>query len=380
MRENGRADRFNEKAKRATLPEKQQEERSGLSKEERMAAILRAWKESKDSHEFVHALEEEGFYLARGDKRDYVVIDRAGEVHSLSRQLAGTVKSKEIKALLATDYHPDKLPDVETARAHARQMRDYMKEEKESDRGLQEKVERLRQQQEAHRRDALARDHQARRARLESERRDLLDRMAAERQALADLQNAEREGVIAARKPPGRIIAFLSRITGIQALIDARRQRHDAARDHDHARQAEALAARHNREQQEMTRRDRNLAAIEAREKHSLETALAREEFQRVIEPAREITPEFTRAAEPEPQRDLTDAGGEKEPRKSLFNRIAGVFRQKTITPEFEKAAALPVPEPREEDERRQTPDDDLAEALRRRANRKDRDRDGPER
>jgi hypothetical protein len=126
----------------------------------------------------------------------------------------------------------------------------------------------------------------------------MLDRMAQERQALADLQRGENDGVASSRKPPGRIVAFLSRITGIQAWIDYRRHRDDEARQQDHRRQAQALDARHERERQEIDRRARDLAAIDAREKHSLETALAREDFQRIAgRDDKVLQPEFTRAA-----------------------------------------------------------------------------------
>ena len=56
---------------------------------------------------FVKALEDRGYFLARGDKRSYVVVDLYGEIHSLSRQLDG-VKAKDLKARLA-DYPLDKL-------------------------------------------------------------------------------------------------------------------------------------------------------------------------------------------------------------------------------------------------------------------------------
>lgn len=300
-RENGRKDRFNDRAKASNLAEKQQEARSGISKEERMAAILRAWKEARDAHGFVTALEQEGYFIARGDSRDYVVIDRAGEVHSLTRQLAGTIKGNEVKALLAADYPPDKLHDVETARQHAQAVRDYLRQEQldqERERGIHEKAEALRARQAELRRQDLDRRQRERRATVERERLTMLDRMAQERQALADLQRGENDGVASSRKPPGRIVAFLSRITGIQAWIDYRRHRDDEARQQDHRRQAQALDARHERERQEIDRRARDLAAIDAREKHSLETALAREDFQRIAgRDDKVLQPEFTRAA-----------------------------------------------------------------------------------
>ena len=52
--------------------------------------------------------------LARGDKRDFVVVDRAGETHSLSRRIEGA-KAKDIRDRLA-DLDPASVPTVDQAR------------------------------------------------------------------------------------------------------------------------------------------------------------------------------------------------------------------------------------------------------------------------
>jgi len=119
MQKNGRKDRFNDKAKQSNHHEKQQQERSGTSKEERMQAIAAARHEHKDPHAFVKALEEKRYHLARGDSDRYVILDQAGEVHSLYRQVEG-MRAKEIKAFLGEAYPLEELRDVETARAAAR--------------------------------------------------------------------------------------------------------------------------------------------------------------------------------------------------------------------------------------------------------------------
>ena len=95
---------------------------TSVPKEDRMAAITAVWYEhNEDPHAFVKALEKAGYHLARsateryaGDKGRYVVIDLAGEVHPLAREIEG-VRTKQIKAFLGADYPLDKLPDVETA-------------------------------------------------------------------------------------------------------------------------------------------------------------------------------------------------------------------------------------------------------------------------
>ncbi len=64
-------------------------------------AIGQAWDKSDTAAAFNAALTDQGLILAKGDKRAHVVIDEQGEIYSLSRQLRGTAKAKEIKARLA---------------------------------------------------------------------------------------------------------------------------------------------------------------------------------------------------------------------------------------------------------------------------------------
>jgi hypothetical protein len=59
-------------------------------------------------------LEQAGYRLARGDKRDFVVIDPAGEVHSLARRIEGS-KAADIRARMA-EVSRDTVPTVEEAR------------------------------------------------------------------------------------------------------------------------------------------------------------------------------------------------------------------------------------------------------------------------
>jgi hypothetical protein len=63
---------------------------------------------------FRHALEASGDYvLACGDRRDFIIIDRAGDDHSLGRRLG--MKAKDLRAYMA-DLDPASLPGVEQAK------------------------------------------------------------------------------------------------------------------------------------------------------------------------------------------------------------------------------------------------------------------------
>src|ERR1019366_1720292 len=102
---------FNDRAKQENLGEKQQQERTGITKAGRMAEITACWTTTKTGPEFVRAMEDKGYYLARGDKRTYVVIDLYGEIHSLSRQLGGVAKRKELMDSLSS-YPPAQQPRI----------------------------------------------------------------------------------------------------------------------------------------------------------------------------------------------------------------------------------------------------------------------------
>lgn len=93
--------------------EQQQAERTGLTVAEAKAAIQGAWQRSDDGAGFARELDMAGYVLARGDRRELVIIDREGGLHSPRRRLG--LKAAEIKTRCA-DLDPASLPDVEEAR------------------------------------------------------------------------------------------------------------------------------------------------------------------------------------------------------------------------------------------------------------------------
>src|SRR5262249_28035214 len=57
---------FNRASDTKNLTEIQQEERTGITKQERMAAITEAWRQTSTARDFIGALEARGYYLTRG--------------------------------------------------------------------------------------------------------------------------------------------------------------------------------------------------------------------------------------------------------------------------------------------------------------------------
>ncbi|MEO1152199.1 MAG: relaxase [Pseudomonadota bacterium] len=106
-----------------TLAEWQQAKRNDVDPREIKSAIQQCWEVSDGTAAFGHALQERGFYLARGDRRGFVAVDYNGEIYSLSRAL--NLKAKDLKAKLG---NADSLPSVaETKREIANRMTPVIK-------------------------------------------------------------------------------------------------------------------------------------------------------------------------------------------------------------------------------------------------------------
>lgn len=97
----------------------QQAERGGIDHRERKAQVTALYEASDTGPAFKAALEDAGYVLARGDRRDFVILDDDAKVHSLGRQLPG-VKAADLRAFMA-DVDSESLPSVKEARAAIRE-------------------------------------------------------------------------------------------------------------------------------------------------------------------------------------------------------------------------------------------------------------------
>lgn len=95
---------------------------SGIDPKAMKAELTELWQHADSGQAFAAALAERGYILARGDRRDFCVIDAAGDEHSLARRVSG-VKTADIRARMA-DIDREALPSVEEGRALARQRLD----------------------------------------------------------------------------------------------------------------------------------------------------------------------------------------------------------------------------------------------------------------
>lgn len=93
--------------------EKAMEAATGLSRDERIAVITDCYFKSDSPEALANALEAAGFMLAIGDQRAFVVVDTAGEIHSLARQIDGA-RTADVKKKLE-GLNASMLPTAERA-------------------------------------------------------------------------------------------------------------------------------------------------------------------------------------------------------------------------------------------------------------------------
>ena len=94
-----------------TLEEWQQAKRVGKDAKKLKAMFQERWAISDGKASFANALAEQGFILAKGDRRGIVAVDHDGEAYAVTRWVG--LKTKQVRARLG---EPDSLPTV--AEAH----------------------------------------------------------------------------------------------------------------------------------------------------------------------------------------------------------------------------------------------------------------------
>ncbi|SMX39422.1 Relaxase/Mobilization nuclease domain protein [Octadecabacter ascidiaceicola] len=109
-----------------TLEEWQQAKRQGLDPREVKQTFQQAWERCDSQIGFKNALEDRGYFLARGDRRGFVALDVDGNVHSIAKWTG--LKTKDVNAKLGS---PEKLPSVDETQSELRskvsdQMRGYI--------------------------------------------------------------------------------------------------------------------------------------------------------------------------------------------------------------------------------------------------------------
>lgn len=97
----------------------QQAERTGIDPRAFKDQVTALYQASDSGPAFQQALDAQGLMIAKGDRRDFVVIDPSGEVYSLARQIRG-VTATDLRSFMA-DIDPEALPSVAAAKALQRE-------------------------------------------------------------------------------------------------------------------------------------------------------------------------------------------------------------------------------------------------------------------
>lgn len=236
------------------LREIAQADRAGLSAAERRAVITAAFRQSDSAQAFVNALRERGYRLAQGDQRGFVVVDQAGHVHSLARQIDGA-RAKDVKAKMAPRTPAD-LPTVKDVRKRIAAEREQQALEPDSAPRLRRTKEELRKRQ------------AGRRAKLATERQALELKQRQERMALHTAQKKERERPFA--RAASAVLALFGKIPVFRSVLGPLYRNPKLNMAQRHRLENEALSRRYERERKNLERRDHALKRVDARENRSM--------------------------------------------------------------------------------------------------------------
>jgi hypothetical protein len=102
--------------------ELRQEERTGIKGKQVKIEVTAAYQASDSAEAFRAALDAAGYVLAQGDRRDFVVVDQMGGIHSLARRIDGVNAAglREFMAPIDRDSLPSADDAVEIAEERAR--------------------------------------------------------------------------------------------------------------------------------------------------------------------------------------------------------------------------------------------------------------------
>lgn len=251
-----------------TLAEKAQAEETGITPDQRRAEITNAYEQSDGPDAFINALEQQGYVLAQGDRRGYVIVDKFGNPHSLTRYVEGH-KARDIRVKLAP-LTPEDLPTVDEAKDIVRQ-RNQAREDGERER-RQRRIDELRgKYQQAH-----LEFQEQRRTKLRIKEQKLLTGQQAERLSLHAAQERASSGLIF--RVRSAVASLIGSAPGLRSVLGPIQKLTHLDPKEKQALEREALARRHARERQEIARLKRALAKLETRERAALEKKLRRAE------------------------------------------------------------------------------------------------------
>lgn len=254
----------------ATMAENAIARETGITPEQRQAQITAAYTRSDTGKAFQRALVEAGYIIAQGDKRRYVVVDRFGKIHSLTRHIKGHT-ARDIKFRLAAALAFGDLPTVDRAKDYIHQHQQAIEDRRRAqvDRGKDRAIDALRARQ------------AARRIPLGQKEQEFLVTHAAERMGLHAAQTEETVKIVTARgtflyRIKTAVLNLLRRAPALRSVLAHITRDTEMDLTQRHALENQALQARHDCERAMIEREKRSMATVEKRELKALEQALRR--------------------------------------------------------------------------------------------------------
>jgi len=249
-----------------TLAEKAQEDQTGITLAQRREEITGCYEQADNAQTFISALEQKGYVLARGDRRGFVVVDKFGSPHSLTRYLNGH-KAKEIKHRLAP-LTPEDLPTVDQAKEIVRRRKQAQ------DEGEGEQQRKLAEQRRRKAIEALTAKHEQARTDLLAKEQELLTRQQSETLSLHAAQKTEASGILF--RVRSAVSDLLGKTPGLRSVLcHIQKLTHLDPKERHHM-ESTALARRHVREKMDFARGKRLRTRIETRERQALDKVLRR--------------------------------------------------------------------------------------------------------
>ena len=229
---------------------------SGIAVAERRAAITACYRRADSAEAFINALEEAGYILARGDKRCFVVVDIAGHVHSLARQIEGA-RMRDVRAKLE-GLDPSRLPPVERAKVQTAQRAQ-----------AQQDVARITIKRQAEAKEAaekLRTVQRKRRATLDLLWQKMKIRQMHEWKVLLAHIKGEEDRHLRRHWSQIGLARYLHKIAVIRQLLAYYAERRKKSLEEYHQQLKESLRRRHENEARELRRRYEALLRLERRE------------------------------------------------------------------------------------------------------------------
>jgi hypothetical protein len=336
-----------------TLYEKEQERKTGISKEERMEQVTDAWRQSDNAKSFVQALADKGYILAKG-RRPYVLVDFYGNMNALPKMIDDkTVRTNDIRQLLQDDFPPESLPTVEEAKAliadYRKTMEAYFKDEERS-----EQVEALKQRQQQ-RRMVLAKEKDQLQVRQRQETSSLVATQKKQRKALRGKHTDTLKALQRQRKRfrQNGLSSFLGKITGISLIRKKIHKHQDRKVIRAYLDDKKVLAENHSAERDKLTRlhefqvldinrRSKALDQVDRREMKTLQEA-AKREIRVFARGGRSQMPALNLALTPPGRKAVPHKAMNRHKYKSLEERFVRARDHKTpdieLSEEFKRAS-----------------------------------------